>query len=173
MSDTAYAVYALWCNTQRLNPRGVHPHAVYGLTVHCWPAEMFVLLGRVGCPFPHWMCCNPHKKHYELFCQFTGKIKSRWRSILEKTSEIVCDVCLHDAVTKWKHFPRYWPFVRGIHRSSVYSPHKSQWRRALMFSSICAWMNAWVNNSEADDLRRHCAHYGIAVMCDLYLFMSW
>ena len=22
----------------------------------------------------------------------------------------------HDDVIKWKHFPRYWPFVRGIHR---------------------------------------------------------
>ena len=21
----------------------------------------------------------------------------------------------HDDVIKWKHFPRYWPFVRGIH----------------------------------------------------------
>ena len=41
---------------------------------------------------------------------------------------------------KWKHFPRYWPFVRGIHRSPVNSPHKGQWRAALMFSSICAWL---------------------------------
>ena len=40
---------------------------------------------------------------------------------------------LHDDVTKWKHFPRYWPFVRGIHRSPVYSTHKGQWRGALMF----------------------------------------
>ena len=24
----------------------------------------------------------------------------------------------HDDVIKWKHFPRYWPFVRGIHRST-------------------------------------------------------
>ena len=24
---------------------------------------------------------------------------------------------LHDDVIKWKHFPRYWPFVWGIHRS--------------------------------------------------------
>ena len=24
----------------------------------------------------------------------------------------------HDDVIKWKHFPRYWPFARGIHRSS-------------------------------------------------------
>ena len=30
----------------------------------------------------------------------------------------------HDDVIQWKYFPRYWPFVRGIHRSSVNSPHK-------------------------------------------------
>ena len=30
----------------------------------------------------------------------------------------------HDDVIKWKHFPRYWPFVRGIHRWPVNSPHK-------------------------------------------------
>ena len=39
----------------------------------------------------------------------------------------------HDDVMKWKHFPRYWPFVRRIHRSPVNSPHKGQWRGALMF----------------------------------------
>ena len=43
----------------------------------------------------------------------------------------------HDDVIKWKHFPRYWPFVRGIHRTPVNSPHKDQWRGALMFSLIC------------------------------------
>ena len=32
----------------------------------------------------------------------------------------------HDDVIKWKHFPRNWPFVRGIHRSPVNSPHKGQ-----------------------------------------------
>ena len=26
-------------------------------------------------------------------------------------------MAFHDDVIKWKHFPRYWPFVRGIHRS--------------------------------------------------------
>ena len=44
----------------------------------------------------------------------------------------------HDDVIKWKHFPHYWPFVRGIHRSPVNSPHKGQWRGALMFSLMCA-----------------------------------
>ena len=40
----------------------------------------------------------------------------------------------HDDVIKWKHFPRYWPIVWGIHRSPVNSPHKCQWRGASMFS---------------------------------------
>ena len=47
----------------------------------------------------------------------------------------------HDDVIKWRHFPRHWPFVRGIHRSPVNSPHKGQWRGTLMFSLICAWIN--------------------------------
>ena len=67
-----------------------------------------------------------------------------------------------------KHFPRYWPFVRGIHRSPMNSPHKGQWRGALMFSLISARINGWVNNGEAGDLRRHRAHYGIIVMSPTY-----
>ena len=70
----------------------------------------------------------------------------------------------HDDVIKWKHFPRYWPFVRGIHRSPVNSPHKGQWRGALMFSLICVWINDWANNREAGDLRRYRAHYYVTVM---------
>ena len=69
----------------------------------------------------------------------------------------------HDDVIKWKHFPRNWPFVRGIHRPPVNSPHKVQWRVALMFSLICVWINDWVNNREAGDLRRYRAHYDIIV----------
>ena len=65
----------------------------------------------------------------------------------------------HDDVIKWKHFPRYWPFVRGIQRFPVNSPHKGQWHGALMFSLICVWINGWVNNREAVDLRRYLAHY--------------
>ena len=70
----------------------------------------------------------------------------------------------HDDVIKWKHFPRYWPFVRGVHRSPVNSPHKDQWRGALMFSLICVSINGWVNNHEAGGLRRYRAHYDITVM---------
>ena len=72
---------------------------------------------------------------------------------------------LHDDVMKWKHFPRYWPFVREIHRSPVNFPHKGQWRGALMFSLIYAWINDWVNNREAGDLRPYRGHYDVIVMC--------
>ena len=68
----------------------------------------------------------------------------------------------------WRHqmetFPRYWPLVWGIHRSPVNSPHKGQWRGALMFSLICVWINGWVNNGEAGDLRRYRAHYDVILM---------
>ena len=72
----------------------------------------------------------------------------------------------HHAVIKWKHFPRYWPYVRGIHRSPVNSPHKGQWRGALVFSLIGARINGWVNKREAGDLRRYHAHYDVIVMCN-------
>ena len=65
---------------------------------------------------------------------------------------------------KKKHFPCYWPFVRGIHRSPVNSPHKGQWRGAWMFSLICPWTNSWANNEYAGDLKRHGAHYDATVM---------
>ena len=74
------------------------------------------------------------------------------------------DDVTHDDAIKWKHFPRYGPFVRRIHWSPVNSPHKSQWRRVLMFSLICVWINGWVNNREAGDLRRYRAHYDVIVM---------
>ena len=73
-----------------------------------------------------------------------------------------------DIFTWWRHqmetFPRNWPFVREIHRSPVNFPHKGQWRGALMFSLIYAWINDWVNNLEAGDLRRQHGHYDVIVM---------
>ena len=72
--------------------------------------------------------------------------------------------CIHDDVIKWRHFLRYRPFMWGIHWSPVNSPHKGQWRGALMFSLISAWINGWVNNRETGDMRRHRAHSDVIVM---------
>ena len=93
-----------------------------------------------------------------------------WSSTPIYTEISIClwrrtDILLsHDDVIKWKHFPRHWPFVRGIHRSPVNSLHKGQWRGALMFSLICARINGWVNNREAGDLRRYPAQCDVTVM---------
>ena len=62
------------------------------------------------------------------------------------------------------HFPRYWPFVRGMHRWPVNSPHKGQWRGALMFSLICAWIDGhlskqswcWRFETSSRPWLRHC-----------------
>ena len=46
----------------------------------------------------------------------------------------------------------------------VNSPHKGQWRGALMFYFTCVWISDWVNNREAGDLRCHRGHYDVTVM---------
>ena len=84
----------------------------------------------------------------------------------ETTLHVQPHVCkqVHDDVIKWKFFSRNWPFCAGNSPVPVNSPHKGQWRRALMFSLICVWINGWVNNREAGDLRRHHSHYDASVM---------
>ena len=72
----------------------------------------------------------------------------------------------HGALIKWKYFLRYWPCVRGIHRWLVVT-HKGQWRGDLMFYFMCALIKGWAKNRDADDLRRHRAHYDVAVMLSL------
>ena len=55
-------------------------------------------------------------------------------------------------------------FVWGIPPVTGELPHKGHWHGALMFSLICAWINGWLNNRKAGDLRRHRAHYDVIVM---------
>ena len=88
------------------------------------------------------------------------------------SKNIVCEMAAilsRGSWVKWEYFPRYWPFVRGIHRSPLNRPHNGEWRGALMFSLICAWTNDWVNNRDAGDLRRHRAHYDVTVMFALLI----
>ena len=70
----------------------------------------------------------------------------------------------HDDVIIWRYFPRYWPFVRGIHWSPMNSQHKGQWRGALVFSLICNWVNGCINNRKAGDLRRDRVHFDATLM---------
>ena len=118
--------------------------------------------------------CHPAHLGHKLCSTRTKYISSvNWNSIAEARYQ----ECLMIPPTRcypwWRHqienFLRYWPFVRGIHRSPVDSPHKGQWRGALMFSLICAWTNGWASNKDAGYLRRHRAHYDVPVMRTEYL----
>ena len=95
-----------------------------------------------------------------IYLQFDTRPRRTWSQQAEPSA----NSRKHDDVIKWKHFPRHWPFMRGIHRSSVNSPNKGQWRGALMFPLVCIWNNSWINNGEAGDLRCHRAHYYVIVM---------
>ena len=70
--------------------------------------------------------------------------------------------------TWWRHqmetFSALLALCAGNSPVPVNSPHKSQWHGALMFSFICVWINDWVNNREAGDLRRQHGHYDVNIM---------
>ena len=119
-----------------------------------------------------------YRKHFQryflqelfVFCiQYDLDLIVLWSrmhlSMIQHWSQVISwDWTGHDDIIIWKHFPCHWPFVWGIHWSPVDSPHKGQWRGALMFSLICAWTNAWANNQDACDLRCHHAHYDVNVI---------
>ena len=109
---------------------------------------------------------NIHHWHISLECthlRLKPYFPGQWlnASLLSR-----CSGDITPCFISWRHqmetFPHYWPFVRGIHRSPVNSPHKGQWRGALMFSLFCAWIHGWANNCESGDLMpsrplwRHC-----------------
>ena len=87
------------------------------------------------------------RKHGRLTLKIQNRVKSHswWRHQMETFSALLALCAGHSPVM-------------------VNSPHKGQWREAFMFSLICAWINDWVNNREADDLRRHRGHYDVNVM---------
>ena len=86
------------------------------------------------------------KSHYVNYNIARCSIKSWWRHQMETFSALLA-------------------LCAGNSPVPVNSPHKGQWRGALMFSLICAKINDWVNNREAGDLRRHLGHCDVIVMC--------
>ena len=134
----------------------------------------------------YWFCSGPPEFNWAPYiisiwwCNMERLVSSHHTTVpysthcdKDKMSAIVQKCIFHDDVIKWKHFPPYWPFVRGIHQWLVNSPHEGQWRGALIFSLIRAWINGWVNNREAGDLRRHGTHYDVTVMLTDYDWTDW
>ena len=76
-----------------------------------------------------------------------------WRHQME-TFAALLDICAGNSPVTGE-FPAQRPVTRSFD----------------VFFDLCLWINGWVNNREAGDLRRHCAHYDIIftqpVVCHL------
>ena len=84
-----------------------------------------------------------------------------WKQVINRST--------HDDVIKWKHLPRHWPFVWGIHRFRTQRPMT----RSFEVFLICVWINDWVNNREAGDLRRRRAHDDVIVIDGYWAISTW
>ena len=161
------------------------PHLPSTLSVDTWcdkngdGRQLYLVL-------PHYKTVYPHSRSQMVHPHGASFTSSKFNICLLCDCWFACDILsqltrdilsqltvIHDDIIKWKHFPRYWPFVWGIHRTPVNSPYKGQWRGALMFSLIYAWTNNWVNNQ--GNLRHHHAHYDVSVVMNAFhhLRLRW
>ena len=135
-------------NTQYLGQQWLYPRHVFYCDFVFTSRYIPVLLhvctdsGEINLLLQTWKiwpiyCMNPQRT--VLFTKHSTKTLC---------SFVVCTAFRVDVI-KREHFPRYWPFVRGIHRSPVNSPHKGQWSGSLMVSLIRACTKSWVNNGDA------------------------
>ena len=104
-----------------------------------------------------WCGVGGSSQEIHLLCsndQFSYKLKTI----------LVIEVSLGtNMMTSSNFFPRYWPFVWGIHRSR-WIPRTKTSDVELWCFLCCVWINGWVNNWKAGDLGRHRTHYDVSVM---------
>ena len=116
----------------------VNTMAVDDLTICV--ARSSTVIDNVG-----WKCSGIHWGRFQITFPRMNWMQQIFNEILHPfhfsiTTPLVIDAhtaidvweC-HDDVIIWKLFPRSWPFVRGIHRSQVNSPHKGPVTRILMY----------------------------------------
>ena len=139
-------------------------HLKLKINFSIWGRNMIFMIGLILILFDylHWNSNNMNVRGYCWWYVNTGGFDCLWRSVWQINTSTVVNQLIksihfnvvidHDDVIKWKHILRYWPFVRGIHRWPAISLHKGQWRRALVFSLICVWINGCVNNGQTGDL---------------------
>ena len=128
-----------YCNTMLADHSEAFSVETFLPKWHLWP-------GRVDMTVHH-----PLIQHCDLLMtkKVPGHLQSWWRHQIETISALLA-------------------LCAGNSPVPVNSLHKGQWRGALMFSLICAWINDWVNNREAGDLRRQRGHYDVIVMVNKY-----
>ena len=112
--------------------------------------------------------------HHDVSCETYGRWMLDGRSLPWHCVNITGT---HDDVIKWKHVPRCWLFVWGIHRWPVNSLHNGQWRRALMFFFYLSLDKGLSTQSRrrwfetpSRSLWRHCH---VVYICPIFKSSSW
>ena len=119
-------------------------------------------------PIP--VCCNIHVcKHLVYNASENDESLHKLVSYIARGYRLA--TWLHDDVIKWKHsLSALLAICAGNSPVTGEFPAKDQWRGALVFSFI--WINGWVNNRKAGDLRRYRAHYDVIAMVLPYSFRA-
>ena len=140
-------IHSIRANTLRLEHNGCHLQTFS----NTFPKEKICILIHI---------------HQSLFHRVQFTISQLWFKWWFDTEQVTSHY--QHQWSWWRHqmetFSALLALCAGNSPVPVNSPHKGQWRRALMFSLIYAWIKDWVNNREAGDLRRHRGHYDVIVM---------
>ena len=86
---------------------------------------------KTVCTFLGIYCTPGVSLHTSLLCSYKGALS------IHLVCNNVDNIKSHDDVIKWKHFPRNWPFVRGIHRSGEFPTQRPVTRSFDVFFDLC------------------------------------
>ena len=141
-----------WNRTVLILMKFVNPNCLYDPTIMSfWAQQNFVKVTTFSLDME--LHAWPKNKTYLIVnCEVYDVVthSTWWRHQMETFSALL-DICAGNSPVTGKF------------------PHKGQWRGALMFSLICAWMNERVNNRGAGDFTRHCVHCDATVMKDTWM----
>ena len=144
-----------------IQSRGCGHSCLFGIfSIPFWNQLLMRQILYCGNGFHTWVLCILYWICAHQICQWYHQIIClTWITLIN------IDIP-YKGITKcgWKYAINAIIHEYAYHRSPVNSPHKGQWRGALMFSLICVWLNVWVNHREAGDLRHYRAHNDVSVM---------
>ena len=151
--------------------QGVRPWADTKLTPHVLYSSNIceiLLYNRQLVVITHELICSVWAAHRSgeivLKQDYSVATAQSEREVTVHGSEFLTFMVRHDDVIKWKHFPFYWPFVRGIHRSPVDSLTEAlsfdvffdlRLNERLNKQSRCQW-----SETPSRSLWRHCNDNG-------------
>ena len=115
------------------------------------------LVGFIGPTLVQWLSLYQNKKGAHYWATITTHRRIMWWFLISISKN-----------TSWRHqmqtISALLALCVGSSPVTGEFPSQRPWRGALILSLLCAWINPWVNTSEAGDLRRHRAHYDVIVM---------